>query len=736
MKSKVDQLEYLKLRDDIYLKKGLISKDKYYEDMEQISNYVDILSLHDDIQVLRKETENDQINADDRDSKMQELAKIINEYKKSFSEFLDSFAKKQLLCVSQREDKNKAVSEIRRLIDDAEKQDVEKYKIEEYLNELSEFLKVEQKPLTKIKGFIEKTNPTIEAKSGICIEDDATKQEICDLYGIKRSDDVDIIACYVFENDNSTNEGKKAIGHKMNFYSVDKRTGQINDLYFPEKNEKWEVGFNGKKLEGEENSYDVELMTLKNKDVELSFYLDSKAQLHVGREIDGKIYEVSVTNLERYEERREELEHENYLKSASKKSEEELNLKNKVKVLNFHEKAQALSDFEESLESVLEDGYTDKKNYVSNVNSAVAQLKEVIIIQQEILDLKMGLLENKANNNAEYMVQAEIIISKKEEELNNLIKKFAKSFVQIQKNDNRITAEEEKNLLGKEQFGIEDIETLYSKLEDIAIKCINEVKNESKEIKCVSYIEDFETKKRLCGLYGINNMTNVDILAIQKNGVELQADKAIALYRFDRTNNSLKRLRDKNVKQQVVTSNEEINVTNNDGTNLSTKEIATISYSGLKLTFYSNKNGKMCIARNTDDGIKEIKTFSPEFEEKVDSVIVSKNIKTRIKSANEIDVDNSKELNINKVNESEKLQNKEEPDYSNVTNVEEMRKILKGYKVRQFLNKVKGIEENISDSVRNQLDEMQRIVTLTDKQKAARQEKVDREYLNARRRFA
>ena len=65
-----------------------------------------------------------------------------------------------------------------------------------------------------------------------------------------------------------------------------------------------------------------------------------------------------------------------------------------------------------------------------------------------------------------------------------------------------------------------------------------------------------------------------------------------------------------------------------------------------------------------------------------------------------------------------------------------MRKILKGYKVSQFLNKIKGVEENISDNVRNQLEEMQRIVTLTDKQKAARQEKVDREYLNARRRFA
>jgi hypothetical protein len=292
-------------------------------------------------------------------------------------------------------------------------------------------------------------------------------------------------------------------------------------------------------------------------------------------------------------------------------------------------------------------------NRLNKINTEFGEMNEIKVDMelfenhQQKNSEQENEIEEKAKSNPEYKL--------KQNEISGEIKKFYNSFSLHQRENGKFSAEERKEKLNKfnqkidaENFETEDIDKIFDEFYDmlgeknpIDINKSNVLKNMSLEfakktmpksdIKHISLIDDNSTKRALYQAYQIENPEDVEIYAIHRynhttlgqwtTGIkddpmkDTEIGEQLGLYCFNKKTGKLDVL-DNGTKPQCISKGGTLNLEKNGdvyGAVKSVDELATISFSGIELSFYTNEDGKLCIARNN----KEIDTKTLEHMEEI-----------------------------------------------------------------------------------------------------------------------
>lgn len=281
-------------------------------------------------------------------------------------------------------------------------------------------------------------------------------------------------------------------------------------------------------------------------------------------------------------------------------------------------------------------------NSVQKVIELVASISKLQISIQK----NQILLDSTKDSRYSQMIDTDTQQLKgREQELSKRMGHFLKSFTLHQIQRGIITEEQRRVILEQQSFSLADVDKMFSDLSDTFNRTQQQPKTQmSKElaektlprsdIHNIAHINDIFTKKQICEIYQVKNPEDVQIFAIQhydhktlreiaginpninlEEIYDQEFGEGITLCMFNKKTGKLEPMQNDNP-PKIISNGQDINVNRSDG-DAKIKELATISYSGVELTYYMGENGELQIARDYGDGLKEVFTDSLEHMEEV-----------------------------------------------------------------------------------------------------------------------
>ena len=371
----------------------------------------------------------------------------------------------------------------------------------------------------------------------------------------------------------------------------------------------------------------------------------------------------------------------------------------------------------------LKGGTIEETNYEIDAN----RLKKVMEIAFRIASVKNNILRSQMllnEPNGERFLKMlsadQDVLKGLEQELNQKASYFLRKFSLHQMYQGLITKETREAIISKEKFRLTDIQGMFENFNGAVTKEKNKQntkmsKDLAKEllpksdIENIVHIDDMQTKSLLCQIYNIQNSDDIQIFCVQNNnhttigeasGMSKEGYKqllgedynkelgeSLTLCVFNKKTGKLEQL--EGIVPNILSKGKDIQINKNDGTEIK-KEIATISYSGISLTYYLGENGELQIARRNGDKLEKISTETLEHMEQVNQM--QERVSKTLESKEQIEI----------------------PDTTTAKSPEEFRK---------FFDKARQNVEN----ARKEVDAIGRRALLEEKEKDERQEILNNE---------
>lgn len=422
--------------------------------------------------------------------------------------------------------------------------------------------------------------------------------------------------------------------------------------------------------------------------------------------------------------------------------------------LKLEELKEMKSFIKDTKESSTDEVYTDKYNLITLFSEVINNFSE---IQNMRYNIELHRI-NVGNSNLQLLQQD---LPKKQDELNKIMQKFQGAFAYYKLNRGIISPDELQSEFQKimeyKDYGKSEIEesfedlysSIYEEKQQAMSKELVQKELPKDEINDIVYLGDSKTKEQLCELYGIENSDDIEIYAINSYsnetyreaygeysgaGFEDRLDKPrgvqLGLYYYNKESGQLEPLIDKNreVNREILSFGGQANITMRDGNTRTYTELGTHSYSGLNLTYYRNQSGEMCIARNENGQLRPIQTETLDRHQEIEKE------KERISKLN-IKGDNTRK----KENEQQEYASSSSNQQTNSSSQDDKEKETIEFSEPQDAEDLyKNTEEarrRVGEIFREKMRKNAENTPFWEQEKAEKQEKVDRERIEGRRRF-
>lgn len=433
-----------------------------------------------------------------------------------------------------------------------------------------------------------------------------------------------------------------------------------------------------------------------------------------------------------------------------------LSIINSQKDLLEKQESLKVNKFDE-LKIILANKLADKSLNESNYNHIVEDINNYANAFKAFTELKSTKCDLQIIQINEYgedfRKRHETFFKLKEDDFNSQVKYFIKNFSLYQ-----VSPEKGKTIINKSVFEADDMEKLFNQLSDFAqsdqlnnISIANmqtkiDVKNiqsgdtnpllqpnntsrvfsdfysiikgslTSSNIKNITCIDDATTKLELCKLYNIETIDDIQILAIYHFNNKTLGDllgmpkdiyeqlhvthydtpigEQVGLYCFNTATCNLVQMQNK-TPIVCISKGEKLNVNHSDSQTIEV-ELATVDFSGFVLSFYTDNNGKMCIAHNINGILKEVSTKTlEEIQNSIKSKQIAENLEANKKQPEveeelDINVDNIQENEITD-NSQNLISNSELPKSSENEELTLPAVIKKASLIKRFFHKLKSL---------------------------------------------